>query len=46
MQGEEKKKRVARNDYLNLYKESATSIKKEEPDQFTVKAEKETSKSR
>ena len=31
---------------MNLYKESATTIKKEKPDDFTEKAEKETLKQR
>ena len=44
MQGDEKKKKVARDDYLNLYKETANQTKKEIPEEFTEKADKETLK--
>ena len=44
MQGDEKKKKVARDDYLNLYKETAQNTKKEIPEEFTEKADKETLK--
>jgi hypothetical protein len=44
MQGDENKKKVARNDYLNLYKDTANAAKKEAPEEFTDKADKETTK--
>lgn len=44
MQGEELKKKVARNDYLNLYKDQVNAEAKEKPDDFTQAAEKETAK--
>ncbi len=35
MQGEELKKKVARNDYLNWYKDQVNAEAKDKPDDFT-----------